>query len=346
MRIATILTGGVIFLGSLLGMFVLGRVLNPPAQQVFVAAVEILPGDAITPDKVRLVPARVPDVRPFVTAGEIDEFGYAQAVEPIHAGMFIPKAALSFSGNPAARERVSLSLADPELVAMTIPVNKLTSPPGIVPGDKVSLNVSVGSTAMMSGILSSGPSSSISGSPLSGVGAGQVSPFVTPIPSPTPEPRLSLPVTKNLVVSGRVLSVIYETPFSPAVVPGQANTDPRRGDIQALVVAVPRSVQEALAFSIANGEVRVAVLDPGAPDDLDATAGMDWDDLVAYFRWQRQEWLASEPALEQISPAGAAAILPTLVATHYPTPTPTPGGLQPSPSMIGSPTPSPTPAAP
>jgi hypothetical protein len=198
----------------------------------------------------------------------------------------------------------------------------------------------------MSGILSSGPSSSISGSPLSGVGAGQVSPFVTPIPSPTPEPRLSLPVTKNLVVSGRVLSVIYETPFSPAVVPGQANTDPRRGDIQALVVAVPRSVQEALAFSIANGEVRVAVLDPGAPDDLDATAGMDWDDLVAYFRWQRQEWLASEPALEQISPAGAAAILPTLVATHYPTPTPTPGGLQPSPSMIGSPTPSPTPAAP
>jgi hypothetical protein len=342
MRIATILTGSIIFLGSLLGMFVLGRLLNPPAQQVFVAAVEILPGDAITPEKVRLVPARLPDVRPFVTAGEIDEFGYAQAVEPIHAGMFIPKAALSFSGNPAARERVSLSLADPDLVAMTIPVNKLTSPAGIVPGDKVSLNVSVGSAQMMSGSLTSGSGQSpvLPGASSSLVSSAnsQASPFTTPVPSPTSEPRLSLPITKNLVVSGRVLSVIYETPFSPAAAPGQAQAEPRRGDIQALVVAVPRSVQEALAFSIANGEVRVAVLDPSAPEELAATAGMAWDDLVASFRWQRQEWLAAGPELEQISPAGAAAIVPTLVATHYPTATPTPGLAQPTPSL--------TPAAP
>jgi hypothetical protein len=327
MRLATILTGSFILVLSVLAMFILGRFLNPAAQQVFVAAGEIQAGEYLTPERVRLASVRLPDTAPYVTADDIERYGYAQVVEPIHDGMFIPKAALSFAGNPAAAARVSLSLADPDLAAMTIPVTPLTSPSNIVPGDRVSLNVSVGSVPLMSGSLTSNSSGSNSGNlaPLQGYPAGN-NPFgmdVTPQPSSTPEPRLSLPVTKNLVVSGRVLEVVREERFTAAAVPGQNPAAPaERGKLQALVVAVPRSVQEALAFAIASGEVRVAVLDPNAPDEVALTAGMSWDDLVAYFRWQRQEWLLTPQPLEPINPPGAADLLPTLMATYYPSPTP------------------------
>jgi hypothetical protein len=327
MRLASILTGSVILVLSVLAMFVLGRFLNPAAQQVFVAAGEIQAGDYLTPERVRLVSVRLPDSAPYVTADDIERFGYAQVVEPIHAGMFIPKAALSFDGNPAAAARVSLSLADPDLAAMAIPVTPLTSPSNIVPGDRVSLNVSVGSVPVMGASLAFNSSGSSSGNtpPLQGYPAGNnpLSVDATPQSSSTAEPRLSLPVTKNLVVSGRVLEVVREERFTAAAAPGQNPALPaERGKLQALVVAVPRGVQEALAFAIASGEVRVAVLDPNAPDEVALTAGMSWDDLVAYFHWQRQEWLLTPQPLEQINPPGAADLLPTLMATYYPSPTP------------------------
>lgn len=359
MRIKTILTGSVILVVSILAMFLLGRLLNPPAQQVVVAAREIQVGEVLTPDLVELASVRLPSTEPYLTQNEIEQYGYAQVVEPIHAGMFIPKAALSFAENPAAASRVSLALADPEFVAMTIPVTPLTSPAGIVPGDKVSLNVSVGSALTYSGIFSEGESSAPA--PVTGAnpfldqagrsaspglpdnGAGRT-PTSTPIPSPTPQPVISLPVTKNLVVSGRVLDVVYETRFSVAQssMQGANSSGTTQGDILALVVAVPRAAQEALAFSIANGEVRVAVLDPNAPDDMGATAGMSWDDLVAYFRWQRQEWLASGPALDTINPPGAAAVVPTLIATYYPSATPPPESTSPTWTIPFTATPSPT----
>lgn len=358
MRLKTILTGSGILVFSLVAMFLLGQVLNPPAQQVFVAAREIQAGEVLTPDLVQLVSVRLPSTAPYLTRAEIETYGYAQVVEPIHAGMFIPKAALSFAGNPAAGARVSLALADPGLVAMTIPVTPLTSPAGIVPGDKVSLNVSVGSATLMNGSFSSGqsapsgpdagsnPFAGLPGLPETGAGPGNL-PTSTPLPTPTAEPVISLPVTKNLVVSGRVLDVVYETRFNTSAASPNGNPAPAAvGDILALVVAVPRDAQEALAFSIANGEVRVAVLDPNAPDDPGATAGMSWEDLVAYFRWQRQEWLASDPALDAISPPGAAAVVPTLMATTYPTATPLPSRTPARGSGPVTPTPSPTPGGP
>jgi hypothetical protein len=142
-------------------------------------------------------------------------------------------------------------------------------------------------------------------------------------------------VTKNLVVAGRVLDVLYNEQVNPVTLqsPGSsAVPQVVRGDIKALVVAVPTSLQEALAFAIANGEVRVAVLDPNATDpQTSLTAGMSWDDLQAFFTWQRQEWLATPHATDRVDPPGAAALLPALEATTTPTPT--------------SPAPSVTPAA-
>jgi len=324
MRFTTILIGSAVLILSILAMFVLGRVLNPPAQQVYVAVREIQAGETLAPELLRLASVRLPSTEPYLTETDIDEFGFATVVETVHEGMFIPKADLSFSGNPAALNRVSLSLSDPNLVAMTIPVTPLTSPGKIVSGDRVSLNVSIGSAAFTNPNFSTIPTNDPNGR-ISSIPPTLPSPFTTPQPTQTPEPRISLPVTKNLVVSGRVLDVVYEEKFSPAVNMGEQpdGGGTERGDIQALVVAVPRSIQEALAFAIATGEVRVAVLDPNAPDSAEMiTAGMSWEDLVAYFRWQRESWLLTPQPLDHIDPPGAAALVPTLAATYHPTATP------------------------
>lgn len=334
MKLTTILIGGLILIASIGAMLLVGRFLNPPAQQVFVAVREIQPGETLSPDMVRLANVHLPSTAAFVTAGDIDHYGYAKVVEPIHEGMFISKAALSFAENPAASNRVSLALADPNLVAMTIPVTPLTCPNDLVPGDRVSLDVSVGSANLMSGSFSASKSSpaenSSSGTTSSnppGLAGTSSSPFVTPVPTPTPEPQFSLPVTKNLVPSGRVLSVVYNETLNPAGLQSpNSSTAPQtvRGDIKAIVVAVPRSLQEALAFAIANGEVRVAVLDPNAKDDSSSlTAGMSWDDLVAYFQWQRQEWLATPRPTGPIEPPGAASLLQDQPQPTNPAPTAT-----------------------
>lgn len=335
MQLKTILIGSLVLLASLAAMLLIGRILVPPAQEVFVAVGEIQAGETLTPDKVRLESVHITSTTPYLTSADIERYGYARVVEAIHQGTFIPKASLSFTDNPAAANRVSLALGDPELVAMAVPVTPLTCPSEIAPGDRVSLDVSVGSANLLSGSFPAAASTASGAGQAAGSFPSGASPFETASPTTTPQPSVSLPVTKNLVVSGRVLSVLYNEQVNPVTLqsPGSAAAPQVvRGDIKALVVAVPGSLQEALAFAIANGEVRVAVLDPNATDpQTNLTAGMSWDDLLAFFTWQRQEWLATPHATGQIDPPGAAALLPALEATTTPTPT--------------SPAPSVTPAA-
>ncbi len=161
------------------------------------------------------------------------------------------------------------------------------------------------------------------------------------MPSPTRPPQVTLPIAKSLVRNARVLKVVYEMRPNPGFT-GEGESAFIRGDIQALVLAIPTEAQEIVTFALANGDVRAAVRSPLATeDDGSPTLGMSWDDLVAFFYAEREEGLqAVDPNAGLLGP-GASSLWPTQQALNAPTNTPAP-----DPSATASPSsPSPTPEA-
>ena len=353
-KLKTIIIGAGVFLISLIALYFIGRILNPPAQQVYVAVREIQIGEALAPDAVQLVSVRVPDVAPYVTVSDINTYGFTKVIETIHQGMFVPKAALSYEQNTASVNRVAASIADPNSVAIVVPVTPLTSPSDLVVGDRVSLIVSVGSATFLTGDMSAQPTAPVGGSSLDAVAANagalilggnnqSQNPFdlLNPTPTVSATPRITMPISKNLVVDARILRILYDMKLNPSFNTSQGGqtSEMTKGDIKAIVVSIPRTVEEALAYGINNGEVRVAVLDPLAKkENTNISAGMSWDDMVAFYRWQRQLWLMTPPPLDSVNAPGASSLYATLMATNYPSATPT---VTPIPSF--TPTSQPTP---
>jgi len=353
-KLKTIIIGAGVFLISLIALYFIGRILNPPAQQVYVAVREIQIGEALAPDAVQLVSVRVPDVAPYVTVSDINTYGFTKVIETIHQGMFVPKAALSYEQNTASVNRVAASIADPNSVAIVVPVTPLTSPSDLVVGDRVSLIVSVGSATFLTGDMSAQPTAPVGGSSLDAVAANagalilggnnqSQNPFdlLNPTPTVSATPRITMPISKNLVVDARILRILYDMKLNPSFNTSQGGqtSEMTKGDIKAIVVSIPRTVEEALAYGINNGEVRVAVLDPLAKkENTNVSAGMSWDDMVAFYRWQRQLWLMTPPPLDSVNAPGASSLYATLMATNYPSATPT---VTPIPSF--TPTSQPTP---
>ncbi|MDY6868076.1 MAG: hypothetical protein SVT56_09255 [Chloroflexota bacterium] len=263
----------------------------------------------------------------YLTPSILESRGYiVQVIDLVPEGNFIPLSSLLFSDNPEAENQTSLSLDDPNLVAMVIPVTSLTCPPDIKPGDRVDITMDIGSASFMTGAFSSEPTS-VSNSSYSssrpsaisedGSDASIDNPILSPLPTSTSEASLSLPVTKT-ITRAEVLKVIYEVQMSGTVT---GEESPETGEITGLVVAVQAGAQEAISFAIHNGEVRVTILSPGAEEKL-ATAGMSWEDIVDYFKWNRQLWLAGSEIIESdIDAPGASVLYPTLMATYSPSPT-------------------------
>jgi hypothetical protein len=324
-----ILVGVAIFIVAIVGMFVVSRIINPPAQEVVIAVSDLTEGQMLSADVVQVVSVNMKSAQlsHYLTPSILESRGYiVQVIDYVPEGNFIPLSSLLFSDNPEAESQTSLGLDDPNLVAMVIPVTSLTCPPDIKPGDRVDITMDIGSASFMTGTFSSEPtsvsSSSYSSSRSSttsedGSDATIDNPILSPLPTSTSEASLSLPITKT-ITRAEVLKVIYEAQLSGTVTGGEST---ETGEITGIVVAVEAEAQEAISFAIHNGEVRVAILSPGAEDGL-ATAGMSWEDIVDYFKWNRQLWLAGSETVESdIGAPGAAVLYPTLKATYYPSPT-------------------------
>lgn len=339
MKVKTIIIGVVLLVGSIVGLAFIGRILNPPAQQVYVAAKEIQPGDVLGPEIVELVDVRLPATDMYFTPDDINNYEGAVFVETVHTGMFVPKVALSHEANPASSERVALALSDTDMVAMVIPVTPLTTPRGIVVGDRVSLTVSVGAATFLTGEFSNVPTPK----PVTGYGssagategsmAGIPTPALPfrrgeeaagPTPSPTAEKRIMLPITKTIVTNGRILDILHEESLAAAFNEDDGNQEPLQGDIRAVVVAVKLNVQEALSYAINNGEVRIAVVSPNADvADNGLTPGMSWDDMVSYYRMELAMWALTPQPLDDLEAPGASMYYSTVMATLFPSATPT-----------------------
>ncbi len=362
-RTTTVIIGVVLVLVAVGGFALLGNLMNPPATDILVAVEDIAPGEILQPYMVNVISVRSADKgQAYVTTDNVDTYANAMVIDQIYAGQYIPKAALSHPENPAAESRIALALNDPELVAMVVPVDPETSPQQIVVGDRVDLVLAVGSAAFLSGNFDVVPEpdqtandfyaptfglaladpTAMAGEPTSPLDLDDGTltldapyfPIATSTPTPNPQ-RITLPVAKTITVEARVLHVAYELIVNATFNPDSNAPETVKGDIRALVLAVPRQAQEIVAFGVSNSALRIAVLDPLAntPEDAALTPGMSWDDLVAFFKWERAAWAEAQDGdtatLEQVP--GAAALVPTLSITPQSIPV---GEGSPTPTVV------------
>ncbi|HLC21095.1 MAG TPA: SAF domain-containing protein [Candidatus Methylomirabilis sp.] len=346
---------------AFLALFLVANILNPPAQLVLVATRDIQAGERLTPELARAVEVQLPFVDSFILEAEADQFEGAVFIEAVHQNEPIHTASLVDADNPAAIFRSSLALDDPNLVAFVVPVSPETAPPDIREGDRVDLTLGVGSVTFLAGSLSVVPTPNpfeprevfVGGLVESGgqtflttpvEPSGQLPiPQVTAAPTATQFPQVTLPIAKSLVRNALVLRVVYDQRPNPGFT-GEGQSAFIRGDIQALVLAIPMEGQEIVTFALANGDVRVAVRSPlASEEDGSPTLGMSWDDLVAFFYAERELGLqAIDPEASLLGP-GASALWPTQRALNAPTVTPTPTALPPSPTPTSTSTATATP---
>jgi hypothetical protein len=365
MRIRPELVIGVaLIVVAFVALFLVANIINPPAQLVLVARRDIQAGERLSPDLAQAAQVELPFIDSFVLESEADRFEGAVFVEAVHQNEPIHKASLIDADNPAAIDRSSLALADPNLVAFVVPVSPETAPPDIREGDRVDLTLGVGSATFLAGSLSVLPTpnpleprevfvGSIAesggqtylGTPVEPSGSFLPVPVATAVPSPTSPPQVTLPIAKSLVRNAVVLRVVYEQRPNPGFT-GEGQSAYVRGDIQSLVLAMPSEAEELVTFALANGDVRVAIRSPLASEgDGSPTLGMSWDDLVAFFYAERELGLQSIAPEASLLGPGASALWPTQRALHAPTATPTQEHPSPSPtpSATASITSTPTP---
>lgn len=361
MRIrAELIIGVALVVVAFLALFLVANLINPPSQLVLVARRDIQAGERLSPEVARAVEVQLPFVASFIQEGEADLFEGAVFIEAVHENEPIHKASLIDADNPAAISRSSLALDDPNLVAFVVPVSPDTAPPDVQEGDRVDLTLGVGSATFLAGSLSVVPTpnpfeprevfvgglvesggQTFLATPAQPSGEFLPLPQVTVVVSPTQLPQVTLPIAKSLVRNALVLRVVYEQRPNPGFT-SEGQSAFIRGDIKALVLAVPSQAQEIITFALANGDVRVAVRSPlASAEDGSPTLGMSWDDLVAFFYAERELGLqAIDPHASLMGP-GASSLWPTQRALNAATATPT--RTAPSPSATPTATATPTP---
>jgi hypothetical protein len=295
----------IIMLVGFSGNFIIGRLINPPAQKVVAAQVNIPAGSVIQPSMLVVADVSVPRslLATLITESEVGTFVGGRAAVDIPALQLVTKNMIVADGNPAAQQRLALTLSDPSLVAMVVPIDPAVAPLGITIGDYVDLIMGVGNPANNEK-LTTAPTAT----PDNSQGfAGQPTAIAAVLTAhgadtPTPEPRLFLPVAKTVVSNAKVLSVVRAQAQAQTNAQGTP-VAPEAGKPIGLVIAIPRQAQEIVEFALTNGSLRVSLLSPNVgsvkPGDRQPTLGMTWDDLVALVRMERQSALnAGTPSVE------------------------------------------------
>ena len=315
----SLVIGVIAAVAALVGFILFSLVFNQGTVPIVVAVRDIPSGTVVTRDMLGIDDMKInpQSASVLVQESELGIFVGGVTAQVLYAYQPVPKAAIVAEGNPASSSRLALALTDPTIVAMVVPVNRETSPENLAEGDYVDLNFGVGSATFLAGTLSTAPTP-FPFQPLPNVFVTQPPVPLPPTLTPPAEPRLTLPIAKTLVHAARVLSVVYDEAPNPGYAgPSSGQPATIRGDIIALVVAVPKEVEEVLHFAIVNGSIRVALLSPNGNWETgeirQPTLGMSWDDMVALFRLDREQILAAGLPSEIVGP-GAAAIKATLDA--------------------------------
>ena len=189
------------------------------------------------------------------------------------------------------------SLFDRVQIALVVPVNDDTAPPGIRAGDYVDLVYGVVGVSYAPVV----PPTEVafqSFNPGVGLEPATPDPSAPGEPSPTPGVMLFAPLAKTIVTNALVLDLVHEVKQANQVTSsGQTVAREVQGAVTALILAVPRDAQEVVQFALDTGVVRVSLLSANARadgtqvGDRRPTLGMTWNDLVALLEMERQQRL-------------------------------------------------------
>lgn len=344
-RKLSLIFGILLAVGAFLGVLLLGSAVNPSPSRVVVAVTEIEPGTAVDKQLFGIDPQVVsPQVaEEYILEDELDQYIGATIVRSLVPGQPLMHRDIVAAGNPAAMRRIALALEDPNMTAMVIPVEEMTVPDGVKPGDRIAIVWAIGEANMLTGPSGwNSPEATLTGatpatSPFEGeegteeavVGEGGQAVELPAEPAELPPEiatllqgidamgegeglaEVALPLAKRVLNVADVISVRRDKEPNPAYTGEEGEKPYIEGDITALEVAVPLDEVEAVEFAIAQGEYSIVVLSPNAdPKALaDAsTMGVMWSDIVDYFKADRLRALGSLPVDEAIRPAGATSL--------------------------------------
>ncbi len=350
LRSVTFIGGLLLAVGAFVAYLALGGVLNPPPYEVVVAIRDIPPYTTIASGMLAKDSQTMSKTvaRTLVLAQELDQYLGGMAIEHIQAGEPLRKSAIVAPDNPAAARRFSLALDDPTKVAMVVPITPETCPQQIASGDYVHLVVSFAPGAIrgqggetLADMLAT-PTPPLVGGPLL-PSPTPTAPPVTPAAIVTPitptisalsAEEMTLPITKITIQKCKVLSVRREKVHNPSydVGGGQGEQAFLAGDVEALIVLVPKDSAELLAFAIDNSKMHVVLLPAiaGPEGEHSPSLGVAWSDVLAWMLEERRKARGdivevTVPPTATPTPEGwtPPAETPTLVP-HTPTPQPTP----------------------
>lgn len=342
LRSATFAIGLVLAIGAFAAFVVLGTLVNPPPYQVVVALQDIPAYSSLEPGALGVDAQTMSSsvVRELVTRDELDQLLGGFTVETIRAGEPLRKSAIVTSGDTGTVSRAALMLNDPEQVGMIVPVDPKSAPEQIEAGDLVDL------------ILSLTPGT-INANNQGTFGSIRETPSVetTVLPRATPglpagavltatvlsAEEMNLPIAKVAIKKVSVLAVrrerIANPDFTVAPTNGETQSQPPAfvaGDIQSVLVRVPRTSVELLTFAMDNGHVHLSLLSPRlAKESGDSpTLGVSWNDMINWMMEERRR------AGGQVLIVASGSVTPTATISPAPRPTRTAVAAQ----TIASPT--------
>jgi len=327
-RSTTFIVDILLAVGAFIALLLLGSVLNPPPHQIVIARADIPAYTTLSPD-VLATDAQTMNfdvAAQLVTRDELEAYLGSFTVETIHAGEPLRKSAL-VSAQQSNVSRLALMLDNPDSVAMVIPVDPKTAPEQMQVGDRVDIVLS----------LTPGAINANAQETFGNARPTSIAPNAIPVPTRAltatlalsttvlaPE-EMNLPVTKATIRQVPVLAVRRERIANPSfsVSPGigeSENTQPAyiEGDLQAVLVRVPRASVELLTFAMDNGKVHLSLLSPLVVENQQdtPTLGIAWNDVMAWMMAERQRAAGNIVVVSSISPTA------TLTATVSIPPTP------------------------
>lgn len=338
LRSSTFIVGILFAVGAFAALLLLGTVLNPPPYQVVIARADIPAYSRISSESLALDSQTMSRqvASSLITSGELDHYLGGLTVENIRAGEPLRKGAIVSTTNPSAANRLALMLDDAQAVAMVIPVDPKSAPEQIQVGDYVDIVLS-----LTPGAINANTTENF-GDALSTPNA-----VTTVLPRPTraititatlsntvlsPE-EMNLPATKVTIRQVPILSVRRERISNPnfTVAPVGEDASPNEpafvdGDIQAVLVRVPRASIELLTFAMDNGKVHLSLLSPHVVENQQdtPTLGMSWKDVISWMMEERRRASGQIVVVNTSMPTPTLTLTPTLTANSETLETPTP----------------------
>ncbi|TET49281.1 MAG: hypothetical protein E3J64_09875 [Anaerolineales bacterium] len=288
MRRLQLLLGLLLAVVAFGGVLLMNQVTQAPTYEVIVVAQEIpaftrLQSDMIFLDLQSVSPAVAEKYvlgdqwLALVAAGGV-------AVENLHPGEPLLRESVAFGAEAEGMSRLAVALDDPDQVILSIPVNH-DELPAVVPGDVIALFFSAGSVRAQTLFTET-----LEGEPTEKVETDSLD-DTEPVTVTT---LLQLPVAKWLS-NGVVYRLNWELRENPNYGAPGMEQEPRyiEGQLKALDIVVHRDDAEWVAFALAHGQVRVAVLPAITRPAVEAgtfppEAGVTWTDFEERFFEDRE----------------------------------------------------------